>query len=223
MTTRVLLTAFEPFGGWSENASLLCLRGVVEDLSARPIAGVELTTRVLPVDFGAAHEVLREEIAARHDFALHLGQAAGSAKLRLEMLAVNVGVERVELSGGQPARSGPGRQSSQMTTYFPLVEGGPAAYQSNLPLEEWLQTLLRQGVPAELSFHAGTYLCNAVYYWSRHLAERAGGATQVAFLHLPLTPQQAAAEGGALPGLATEVAVQAVCEILADVVSETWV
>jgi len=59
--TRVLVTAFEPFGGESVNPS----QQAVQRLAAGPVlAGVELATAFRPVVFGDAIEALRAAVAA---------------------------------------------------------------------------------------------------------------------------------------------------------------
>ena len=52
--TRVLLTAFEPFGGEQVNPSQLA----VQRLAAQEVDGVELRTAFLPVVYYAAAEAL---------------------------------------------------------------------------------------------------------------------------------------------------------------------
>lgn len=227
MPLRVLLTAFEPFGGWSENSSLLCLNAVMEGLQMSPLVGVAVTPRVLPVDFAAARDVVEEEISKSYNFALHLGQAAGSAALRLESFAINVGVQRVAaspaLEWGAAALRTKRAAMSAGSTHFRLVNDGPAAYESALPLADWLARLLTGGVPAERSFHAGTYLCNAVYYWSSDFARRSGGPTQAAFIHVPLAPSQAAEDPAQSPTLDVGVAAAGVRIILETLALSAWV
>ena len=63
-----------------------------------------------------------------------------------------------------------------------LAHDGPLAYRSQLPLASWAQQLRSAGIPAQVSFHAGTYLCNALLYLSLHLAQRRGLRTQAAFI-----------------------------------------
>lgn len=190
----VLVTAFEPYDRWSTNASWQCLQELTRDLPTQPI----VTTRRYPVDFIAARERLAADLAANFDFALHLGQAPGSSSIRLEAFALNVG-------------GVPGEPPEQLR---PLAEDGPAAYRSTLPLADWAARLRAAGIPAAVSHHAGTYLCNATLYWAHYLAERLGLKTQAAFIHLPLDTVQAAAEPRDTPSLPSSMAAAAVRAIL---------
>jgi pyroglutamyl-peptidase len=61
-----------------------------------------------------------------------------------------------------------------------------------LPLADWATKLRGAGIPAQVSYHAGTYLCNATLYYSHYLIERMKLTTRAAFLHLPLDVANAA-------------------------------
>jgi pyroglutamyl-peptidase len=192
----VLITAFEPYDRWNANASWLALVKLTESLPSEPA----VTTRLYPVDFAAVKERLAGDLAANFDYALHLGQAPGSTRIQLEAIAINVG-----------------GSSMQMPEQFgPLVAGGPVAYQSPLPLGAWAVRLREAGIPAQISYHAGTYLCNATLYFSCYLAERLGLKTRSAFVHLPLDVTQTAARALDSAALPAEISAKAVRIILAE-------
>ena len=75
--TTVLITAFEPYDRWPENASWLALLELTRDLPPEP----KVVTRRYPVDFASARTRLFEDLAANYDFALHLGQSPGSSRV----------------------------------------------------------------------------------------------------------------------------------------------
>jgi pyroglutamyl-peptidase len=191
----VLITAFEPYDEWRSNASWLALVELVRDLPQAP----RVTTRRYPVDFQAVKERLAVDLEAQYDLALHLGQAPGSAAIRLETFALNVGGCLGQLADG----------------FAPLSVDGPAAYRSQAPLADWAARLRAAGIPAGVSHHAGTYLCNATLYWTHYLAERRRLRTQAAFVHLPLDPVQVIEHGRDLPSLPAATAAEAVRIILA--------
>jgi pyroglutamyl-peptidase len=164
----VLLTAYEPYDHWSMNASQLVLAELMRDLPQSP----QVTTKLLPVNFDAVKAILAEELAANYDYALHLGQAPGWPAIHLEAVGLNIARDR----GSSCDR--------------PLCEDGPVAYRSTLPLFEWRDRIAASGIPVEVSFHAGTYLCNAALYLTHYFSERLGLKTQAAFFHLPIDPRQ---------------------------------
>ena len=73
-----------------------------------------------------------------------------------------------------------------------------------------------EGIPAQISYHAGTYLCNATLYFSCYLAERMGLKTRSAFVHLPLDVTQAAAQALDSAALPAEISARAVRIILME-------
>jgi pyroglutamyl-peptidase len=194
--TSVLITAFEPYDRWNANSSWLALVQLTQNLPREPA----VTTRLYPVDFAAVKERLADDLAANHDFALHLGQAPGSTRIQLESIAINVG----------------GSSMQSPDDYRPLVEGGRVAYQSSLPLGPWAVRLREEGIPAQISYHAGTFLCNATLYFSCYLAERLGLKTQSAFVHLPLDVSQTAQQAADLASLPAATSAAALRILLAE-------
>jgi pyroglutamyl-peptidase len=192
----VLITAFEPYDCWMSNSSWLALVALARELPGEPA----VTTRLYPVDFAAVKQKLAADLAANYDYALHLGQAPGSTRIQLESIAINVG--------------GSSREAPEQ--FLPLVEGGPIAYRSPLPLAEWGLRLREARIPAQISYHAGTFLCNATLYFSCYYAERLGLKTQSAFVHLPLDVSQTLEQAIDVAALPVESAVQALRIILAE-------
>jgi pyroglutamyl-peptidase len=194
----VLVTAFEPYDRWKTNSSWLALVHLTQELPGDP----KIVTRRYPVDFSTVKQRLADDLAANYDYALHLGQAPGSGRIQLEAIGLNIGG-----SGGQTADQ-----------FRPLVDGGPVAYHSPLPLDEWTVKLNRAGIPATLSYHAGTYLCNAILYLSCYFAEQMRLKTQAAFIHLPLDLTQTTGlpqDFASLPAATSSAAVRMVLAELA--------
>jgi len=192
----VLVTAFEPYDCWTTNASWLTLVELTREMPSEP----RLVTRRYPVDFLQARQRLEKDLEADFDFVLHLGQAPGSSHIRLEAVGLNLGSSLQE-DPEQPKV---------------LEPSGPLAYFSPLPLAIWASQLRAAGIPARVSFHAGTYLCNALLYYSLHLAHQRGLRMQSAFIHLPLAPSQIADARDDSPSLPVQVSAAAIRHILAD-------
>jgi pyroglutamyl-peptidase len=193
----VLITAFEPYDIWRENASWLALLALTRDLPVEP----RIVTRRYPVDFSKARLRLEEDLQANYDFALHLGQAPGLGRVALEGIGLNVG-----------------GLSSQLPDEFQELEAqGPVAYRSDLPLADWAAKIRAAGIPAAVSYHAGTYLCNAALYLSLHAAHTRGLKTRSTFIHLPLAPQQVLGQRSDVATMPSENAAAAVRLILESI------
>ena len=200
----ILLTGFEPFAGLGANPS----EEVVKALDGRAAGDAVVRSAVLPVDHAtAAVHVARlvDELDPRA--IVHLGLAAGRARIALERVAVNV------MDFDTPDNTG------YRACNEPCVAGGPPAYFATLPLPDILQALLADGVPAYVSNTAGTYLCNQTMYSTLHrLAGRGGYPARAGFVHLPLLPAMVAASGLEQPSMDAALMVRAV-EIVVGVVA----
>ena len=194
----VLLTAFEPYDRWAENASWLAL----VELTREPLPDLKIVTRRYPVDFERVRARLAEDLAANYDYVLHLGQAPGISRVHLEAIGINIG----------------GHSTQTPDEFQPLVADGPPAYRTALPLAEWSGKIRAAGIPCQVSYHAGTFLCNAVLYLTHHLAATRGLKCKAAFIHLPLAPVQVLAERQDWPTLPATTASEAIRYILQDLV-----
>jgi pyroglutamyl-peptidase len=111
---------------------------------------------------------------------LGTGQAGGRGALSLERVAINVNDARIADNAlAQPVDT-------------PVIAGGPDAYFTTLPIKAMLAALLQEGIDAEVSQTAGTFVCNHVFYGLMHalatqpeLRHTRGG-----FVHVPWLPQQ---------------------------------
>ncbi|HXG60806.1 MAG TPA: pyrrolidone-carboxylate peptidase [Planctomycetota bacterium] len=149
---RTLVVGFEPWDGMRRNPS-----GEV----ARALGGV-----VLPVRYDRAERAFRAALRERRPAALLLlGLAPARRTLSLEAVALNVDHHE-------------GRRWRRWRR--PIRRGGPMILEARAPLDRLHRALRAARVPVSLSYHAGTFTCNHVFY-------RALDETRVpcVFLHLP--------------------------------------
>lgn len=185
--TRILVTAFEPFGTETVNASQQALL-LLPELPHAP--GVELTTAVLPVEFGRAVEILQTTIGAcRPDVVICVGEAGGRAMVTVERFAVNLNDAPIpDNVGHQPVEE-------------PAVVGGPVAYATTLPAARLVETLRAAGIPASKSSTAGTYVCNHVFYGLMHHIATREPHVRGGFVHVPYLHEQVLGRSDAPPSL----------------------
>ena len=201
----ILLTGFEPFGGYKHNPSA----EVAEALHRRTVGDVAIYGAILPVHHARAAALVNQlvrDVAPRA--IVHLGLAGGRARLALERVAVNVMDFEIADNAGYRAAG------------EPCVAGGPAAYSSTLPLEAIQEALGAEGVPAYLSSSAGTYLCNQTFYTTRHLLDSRGLRTPAGFIHLPLSPSMVVASGVDQPSMDVPLMIRAI-ELALRVVAQS--
>lgn len=185
---KLLITGFEPFGGETINSSWAAVQALPDQIG--PWA---LTKLCLPVVFGEAADLVigqcREMCA---DAVICLGQAAGRSEVTPEFVGINLRHASIpDNAGAQPQD-------------MPVDPAGPAAYFSTLPVREMVQAISDLGIPAKVSYSAGTYVCNDVLYTLMHALS--SGEVRAGFIHLPPTPAQV---GPDQPSMTTSSCVQA--------------
>lgn len=187
----VLLTGFEPFGGAATNPSWIA----VETLKAQWRGPADLHVACLPVQFGEARDRLAAMIGLlRPDVVIATGLAEGRAVVTPEVVGINLIDARIpDNAGAQPKD-------------VPVVVGGPDGLLSTVPVKAMVAAMRRQGVPAALSYTAGTFLCNATLYGLLQLLAEEGRGARGGFIHLPATPDMA--EGTMLPTMSIDVMVR---------------
>lgn len=174
---KILLTGFDAFGGATLNPSWLAVKA----LQGRQMLGHRVVAAQLPTVFD---ESLRELNALlqqhRPALAMCVGQAGGRGALSLERVAINVNDAPIaDNAGARPIDT-------------PVVRRAPAAYFTGLPIKAMLAALQREGIAAEVSQTAGTFVCNHVFYGlMRTLAtDPLLRHTRGGFVHVPWLPEQ---------------------------------
>ncbi|MCD6508781.1 MAG: pyroglutamyl-peptidase I [Thermoprotei archaeon] len=190
----IILTGFEPFGKERYNPS----GEVAKALNGKRICGETIVGVVLPVAYRrtiSLVEKMMEEL--KPSVFLGTGLAPSSPVIRIERIAVNLmDFRKPDNDGDKPVD-------------VPIYEDGPLAYMATIPTRDILIRLREAGIPASLSYSAGTYLCNLVFYAALHNTVRLGLNTKVGFVHLPYELRQAA-EKDVAPSLPFDVMLKVV-------------
>jgi pyroglutamyl-peptidase len=192
--TTVLLTGFEPFGTATSNPS-----GEI----VKQISGDNIVTAILPVAYAQSAQQLLGLIAQHNpDVVICLGQAEGRASITPEKVAINLDDARLADNEGVVRND------------VKIIDDGPDAYFSTLPLNAMVDVVKAQGIPAAVSLSAGAFLCNHVFYVAQN--KFAGAKVRSGFVHVPLMDSQTPE----FPGLPTMpldqmvTAVRAMLEVL---------
>ena len=189
--TKVLLTGFEPFGTATSNPS-----GEI----VKQISGDNIVTAILPVTYAQSAERLLSLINQHNpDVVLCLGQAEGRTQITPEKVAINLDDARL------PDNAGVQRSDVK------ILDDGPDAYFTSLPIKEMVDAAKAAGVPASVSLSAGAFLCNHVFYVAQN--KFAGSNVRSGFVHVPLMDSQAPEFPG-LPTMPLDQMVKAVRTML---------
>ena len=171
---KLLLTAFDPFGGSPINPAQEAVK-----LVADRVAGVEIVKLEVPTVFGKSIATVTAAIdEIKPDAVLCIGQAGGRYDLTPERVAINLDDARIpDNEGKQPIDTC-------------IFEDGAPAYFSTLPIKAMVARIREAGLPASVSNTAGTFVCNHLMYGVLyHLAKHCPGV-RGGFMHVPFVPSQ---------------------------------
>lgn len=172
MLRKLLLTGFDPFDGEVINPSREAIREM--PLTVNNYALIKLC---LPVAFGeAAKNVITVAEDTCPEVILCVGQAGGRAAITPEMVGINLRhAKNPDCRGNRPQDE-------------PIIEGGADAYFSTLPVRKIADAIRAAGLPSQVSYSAGAYVCNDVLYTL--LAHYANTNVRVGFIHVPYCTEQ---------------------------------
>ena len=197
---KILVTGFTPFGGETVNPSWEAVRAL-EDL----IAGADIIKCEIPTEFEASIDALKAAIDAHQPNAiLCVGQFGGSPSIQIERVAINLRDARTpDNAGFQPHDQ-------------PVVDSAPDAFFSTIPTRQITDRLRAAGIPAALSYSAGTYVCNNLLYAALYENSQAGKGNSARSLEAEhrqglehTDADQAAAAVSNAPSMSLELMVQA--------------
>ncbi len=169
---KILVTAFEPFGGELLNPSEEVLKLLPEN-----IGDACLLKYVLPTAFYKARREISSIIdREKPDVIISLGQAGGRRGISIERVAINIRDARIPDNAEN-------RPEDEI-----ISEDGENAYFSTLPMKKIVSHLKEAGFEANISNSAGTFVCNEVMYTlleKTHASKTIGG-----FIHIPYCEEQ---------------------------------
>jgi pyroglutamyl-peptidase len=196
---KILISYFEPFGEEKENSSELTVNVYFEQY---PEMKTSIFAVKLPTTFKDCANKLIETISSENpDIVLMFGQAAGRKNISIERVAVNIIDARIpDNNGEQPIDK-------------PVIPGGKNAYFSSLPVRRIKNALEDNNIPVSISYSAGTYVCNYLFYSVMHHIETRQLNINAGFIHYPLSSMQVK-ENEDKPYLKQQILVDGLNEII---------
>lgn len=196
---QLLLTGYEPFDNYSVNPS----GELAKTLDGKRLGSYLVSGVVLPLDYSEILASLQEALnKGSPSIVLCCGQA-DRGSITLERLAVNaMSTTRADNKGRLP--------DSDL-----IVPDGPAAYFSSIDPHPLVKRLQEEGIPALVSYHAGTYGCNWLLYNVLHMINQRRLDARATFMHVPPLPSQAIEKNNmALPTMPLDTVVRALRTIV---------
>jgi pyroglutamyl-peptidase len=191
---KVLLTGFTRFGEYKINPS----GEIVKRLNGKTIKGNKIIGLILPVVFGKAGQMVINAIKKHQpDIVISLGLSNNASGIIIERVGLNIHT---------------GKDESCVTPSSEyIIKDGAPAYFSGLPSERILAKLRKNNIPANISYHAGTYLCNEVLYTALNYIAAQKLSIKAGFIHIPNLPEQIAKHPNpSRPSMSLEMIAKAV-------------
>lgn len=171
---KVLITGFEPFGGEKINPTV----EIINQLPKK-ILDYEVVTKILPTVFEKSKKELEQVIDFHEpEILISLGQAGGRSSVTVEKVAINLNDARIQDNEGQKPHD------------TPVVVEGPDAFFSTLPVKSIVKAIQEKGIPASVSYSAGTYVCNHVMYAGLYKSQSSMFLKKAGFIHIPYVLEQ---------------------------------
>ena len=207
---KLLLTAFDPFGGERLNPALEAVKKVSDR-----VGDVEIIKLEVPTVFGKSINMVKAEMERiQPDFVLCIGQAGGRFDVTPERVAINIDDARIpDNEGNQPLSTA-------------IFEDGENAYFSSLPVKAMVQAIRDIGLPSSVSNTAGTFVCNHLMYGVLYHIKHSYPKMRGGFVHVPYIPEQVANQASSVPYMslpditrALEAAIGAIAANCQDIVA----
>lgn len=180
---KILMTGFDPFGGETINPAYEAVKRLPAQIGEAALIKLEV-----PTEFSRCALVVEEAIRAyRPDAVLCIGQAGGRSCVTIERVALNLADASIPDNAGEAPVD------------IPLQPDGPAAYFATLPVKALVRRIREAGIPCHLSYSAGTYVCNCLFYRVLHLAATKYPFLRAGFIHVPFSEAQAAGRPNGTP------------------------
>lgn len=191
--SKVLVTGFDPFGGETVNPAYEAVKQLPDEIEGAQVVKLEL-----PTSFQGSAQKLEQAMRQHQpDIVICVGQAGGRACVTVEKVAINLAEARIpDNDGAQPVDE-------------PVRADGPTAYFSNLPVKAMVQQMQQAGIPAAVSYTAGTYVCNSTLYNLMYLIERGYPHVRGGFIHVPFENGQVIGKSSATPFMPVTMMTQA--------------
>lgn len=171
---KILVTGFDPFGGESVNPAYEAVK-----LLPKYIKNAEIVTIEIPTVFGLGADVVEKAIIEHKPNAVVcIGQAGGRSCISIERIGINLKEASIpDNNGNQPVEE-------------KIKEDGETAYFATIPVKAMVNNVRKNGIPAHLSYTAGSYVCNDVMYTLLYILDKKYPLIKGGFIHVPFATEQ---------------------------------
>lgn len=177
-----MTTGFEGFDKFKNNPSWNTV------ISLPEVEDCIIERKQLPVTADGVSEIIGNLIRSfSPDIIISFGLAYGETAIRVERFALNIKDYKIEDNSG---KSPSGDK---------IKNDGPDAFFVNTNPVKSVDNLIKANIPAYVSNHAGTYVCNTLMYEAMYCIHSLGKEIKFAFIHIPASSEMAVKEKNKIP------------------------
>ncbi len=169
---NILIYSFEEFSNLKTNPACEVGKEISKLLNSNKVFLIRLS-----VTYNCWGLLKRKILEVKPDFILGIGVAIGINRVKIEKIGLNY--KYAEILDNKGTR----------TTFEKINNSKRLAYETKVNVLNFVNQLKERGIPSEISFHAGTYICNYVYYSC--LEYLSNKNIKSLFIHVPASPNNA--------------------------------
>jgi pyroglutamyl-peptidase len=174
---KILVTGFDPFDNQTINPSFEAVKLLPDTIGEYELIKLEVKT-IFKYSVEQVLDIIKN---AKPSFVLMVGEAGDRDKISLEKIGINWDDARIPDNGGQQPRASK------------ISENGTDGIFATINVEAIYEALKSANISAEISYNAGTFVCNHLLYSVLNYLTTSPSfkIIKAGFIHVPLLPEQA--------------------------------
>lgn len=174
---RVIVAGFDPFAGADFNPSGELAAMFPDLITVKGKYRLRVEKLLLPTCCKESWKVLKKALKKHKEndvVVLVAGLAEGRKAVSLERIALNLRDYRIKDNNGHQYEAKKIESSAENALF------------TTVPVDKIKKTLVKKGVPCEVSNHAGTFVCNDIYFRTLNYQNENKRVRAALFVHVPL-------------------------------------
>ena len=171
---KILIYGFEKFDKLENNPSAEVGKMIYDSIKKKK--GVEARLEIFGVSYDFKFNLEKAIKEFKPDFILGLG-ASKRNRVSVEKIALNV------IHENKPDNKG-------VVLMHKEIGGKDVGLKTGFDCEKLVNYLVDKNIPCELSYFAGTYICNNAYFNCLKFIKDDFLKTETVFIHVPLSPNE---------------------------------
>jgi len=169
---KILIYSFDRFQNLESNPAYEVGKEIFKKFNSKDVDLIQL-----PVTYNCWEMLKNKIMEFRPDFILGIGVAVSINSVKLEKIGLNY--KHAEIPDNEDKK----------IILEKIDDSKNLSYDTSIDVLNFASKLKENGIPAEISFSAGTYVCNYTYY--NCLQYLANTDAKILFIHVPVSPKEA--------------------------------